>query len=81
MQYILTEEEYKELLKRKKTLEDIDKQKLQKLCTEIADAMPVKFWGRTEAAVWGCILTSDDHYCDECPVTSICPNTNKHWSQ
>lgn len=46
MQYILTEEEYQEL-KKKQILElDIQKRKLQKLCTKIANTMPVFYWGK-----------------------------------
>lgn len=84
MQYILTEEEYTELKAKQKHDIGLSVAKLQKLCTKIANEMPVIFWGRKEASPWGCKL-SDDHgdewYCDECPVQSICPSTDKDWSK
>lgn len=86
MQYILTYDEYNELVRKKKVLEDQDKEELQKLCTQIADTMPIKFWGREEATPWGCMITvwkenRWEHYCDECPVKKICPQTSKNWSK
>lgn len=55
MQYILTEEEY-QALKKKQILEiDMQKKKLQKLCTKIANTMPIFYWGNKEARIWGCI--------------------------
>ena len=47
MQYILTEQEYHELVligqKKQEELKEI----LQDLCTKVADNMPIKFWQRT----------------------------------
>ncbi len=89
MMYILTQEELDEL-KSKKALDfKMKADKLQKLCTEIADKMPVVWgWGNydgvTDPKPWGCILSRDDKrewYCDKCPVTDICPYPNKHWSK
>lgn len=42
MQYLLTQEEYDALRARQQ--HEISTKKLQKLCTKIADTMPVK-WG------------------------------------
>ena len=83
MQYLLTEEEYANLKTKKRQLEDIDKDKLQKLCTEIADAMPVKRHWSNETSPWGCILSEEHghHYCDHCPVQKICPYHSKRWSK
>ena len=83
MQYILTETEYNELKYTKRHSIDLAKGKLQKLCTKIAEEMPIKFWGNTEAKTWGCILTKGGGpgYCDECPVQDICPETGKEWSK
>jgi len=85
MQYLLTEREYVELnigRERRLMMED---QKLQKLCTQIADTMPILYHSNTEAAPWGCILTvqsdSPEHYCDECPVQEICPCQTKEYSK
>jgi hypothetical protein len=81
MQYILTEEEYKSLLDKKSESVRLSEEKLQKLCTKIANEMPIKM-GRHPDQPWGCILTDEYHeYCDECPVTEICPNQFKHWSK
>mgnify|MGYP003333244324 FL=1 len=84
MQYILTEEEYKELQKKRKHEIQLSRSKLQTLCTTIANEMPVKWgWSKDEEAKpWGCILTTEEEwYCDSCPVTDICPNMDKHWSK
>jgi len=83
MQYLLTQEEYNALCYKQKHEIKMSKDKLQKLCTEIANTMPVK-WGWSEgeeAKPWGCILTNKQWYCDSCPVQEICPNDNKDWSK
>lgn len=85
--YILTQEEYDALKKEQKHSLDISKKKLQKLCTNIANAMPVVWgWNGLDPKPWGCILQEDkdheeDWCCDKCPVTEICPNDNKEWSK
>lgn len=83
MQYILTEKEYSELRLKKVYDIGLSKDKLQTLCTKIANEMPIKFWGNKEAEIWGCILSDGGGpgYCDECPVQDICPETNKGWSK
>jgi hypothetical protein len=81
MQYILTEQEYDELVTTKKNKLALQEKELQELCTKIADTMPM----RTEASPWGCVLTVESNggewYCDECPVQTICPKRYKHWSK
>ena len=42
--------------------------------------MPILFWNHTEPITWGCELTENGNYCDECPVQDICPSTFKEWS-
>ena len=88
MQFILTEQELEELKAKQRHDIKLSKDKLQKLCTRIANEMPVKFWGRKDAEPWGCILTPDpesgemeEWYCDECPVQDICPHEHKEWSK
>lgn len=97
MQYILDQKEYDQLREHKLehkriSIEHIlehkaDHKKLQKLCTEIADKMPIVWgWGnfgdRQDPKPWGCILSQkQEWYCDSCPVSSICPNPNKAWSK
>ena len=86
MQYVLTQEEYDEL-RAKQTLDlGMQKDRLQTLCTLIADTMPVKWgWSKDEEPKpWGCVLTAakyhDEWYCDSCPVQDICP-ADKEWSK
>lgn len=88
MQYILSEEEMENIRQVKlehmelvKRLQSITK--LQKMCSKIADEWPTfTGWNPHKAEPWGCILTVDyEHYCDECPVQSICPNERKSWSK
>lgn len=85
MQYILTEEEYNSLRARQEFDIKIQRDKLQTLCTHIANTMPVtvKWFNDGQPTPWGCILTEDhgDHYCDECPVQDICPHEYKEWSK
>lgn len=89
MQYILTQAEYDELRAKQKLDIGMQKRNLQKLCTQIADTMPVSVsWIKNGAPEpWGCILTPEgdptDHewYCDECPVQDICPLDHKAWSK
>jgi hypothetical protein len=66
MQYILTEEEYKDLKSaadRGRRLEGhitvhMTTKQLQALCTKIAVTMPVKWgWGGPDPKPWGCLLT------------------------
>lgn len=91
MQYILTEEEMSKVISERAALQELlkilpSKDKHQKMCTKIADEWPTfTGWDKKNpqpAEPWGCIITADyEHYCDECPVQSICPNPNMHWSK
>lgn len=88
MMYLLTEEEYQDLLQKKHEHIKLARTKLQNLCIKIADEMPVLWgWGDNPdiPKPWGCILTKEtpsyEWYCDNCPVADICPNPNKHWSK
>ena len=86
MQYILTEEEYKELSSKKAWRAGVfvSEKRLQEICTTVANEMPIKWdWGRNEIfEPWGCILTKDfEWYCDQCPVQDICPEPHKEWSK
>ena len=56
MQYILTQEEMDELKKAKQRSFDVTTKQLQKLCTKIANEMPVVWgWGGPDPKPWGCI--------------------------
>jgi hypothetical protein len=87
MQYILTQDEYNTLLTKQKLEIKLQKEKLQQLCTKIANTMPVeRSWDDNDRSPWGCILTInkesyDEWFCDDCPVQSICPYEFKNWSQ
>lgn len=98
MMYILTEAEYDALVAKQKADRRIGwltKKQLQKLCTEIADTMPVVWgWGGPDPKPWGCMITvenadradPDDYpdtewYCDKCPVHSICEYDEKRHSK
>lgn len=87
MQYLLTPEEYNKLKQASDELARLkakgpNTKELQKVCTKIANEMPIKFWGRKEAAPWRCVITlRDEWYCDECPVQTICPYEHKSWSK
>lgn len=83
MQYLLNETEYSTLVHAKNEKTKLQTEELQKLCSQIANEMPVtRGYGNDEPKPWGCILTSEhEWYCDKCPVTSICPNPDKEWSK
>lgn len=83
MQYLLTEDEHKELMREVKTWRALrfSMEDLQKFCTIVADRMPVKVpWSDAERP-WGCIITKNDGYCDQCPAKMICPHPDKEWSK
>ena len=91
MQYILTEEEMSKVIADRASLHELlkifpSKDKLQKMCTKIADEWPTfTGWDKKNplpAEPWGCILTAEYfYYCDKCPVQSICPAEYKSWSK
>jgi len=86
MMYILTEQEYNDLVKAKEEAQLKNTAKLQQLCTKIANEMPVQIgWGPKVPEPWGCVITAekngDEWYCDKCPVKMICPYDGKCWSQ
>lgn len=86
MQYILSEEEYNDLITKGKKREVVDKELIQKLCTLCADHIPVvPYWNKNNKdhipKPWGCILTKGHGYCDCCPVQDDCPYEGKEWSK
>lgn len=85
MQYLLTKEEYDALVSRKTQALQLEKSKLQKLCTKICNEMPVMWegWGYKDLKPWTCMLDAEEHdwYCDNCPVTAICPYPAQEYSK
>jgi hypothetical protein len=91
MQYILSEEEMESVRSDRAALKELlsslpSKDQLQQMCTKIANEWPTfTGWDKKDprpATPWGCILTEEyEHYCDKCPVLTICPNKNKSWSK
>jgi hypothetical protein len=83
MQYLLTEDEYKNLIETKRKRDKAETEKLQEFCTFVANNTPiVRSWSSNKGPrPWNCILTHANHYCDECPAKKICPNPNKEWSK
>jgi len=86
MQYLLSEEEYKNLINNKQAYNADKNKKLQEFCTMVADNLPTTeswFDKKVEPYKWGCILTQHDseHVCDCCPAEEICPYEHKAWSK
>jgi hypothetical protein len=90
MQYILSEEEMEEVRQLRAKMKDLPSpDKLQKMCTKIADEWPTwTGWDRKHpqpAEPWGCVITreeaGEEWYCDECPVQNICPREWKSRSK
>jgi hypothetical protein len=79
MQYLLSEFEYLKLVDKKNKMLQIENEKLQTLCTKIAENTPVLFWDNKTPEIWGCVLSKikKANYCDNCIVQSICPSENK----
>lgn len=89
MQYILDEREMEEIRRIRKRLKSLPPvERLQKMCTKIADEWPTfNGWDKKPepAEPWGCVITreaeGEEWYCDECPVQNICPAEHKSWSK
>jgi hypothetical protein len=88
MQYILDESEMEEIRKLRKDVKHLPTvEELQKMCTKIADEWPISnYWDdENSLSPWRCMITErangHEWYCDNCPVQSICPETDKEWGQ
>lgn len=84
MQYILTEEEYQNLVDFKKKDNLKEKEKLEKFCTFVANNLPIESYGYKEKQAWGCIrgrVDVDEWYCDKCPCRAICTYEHKNFSK
>lgn len=86
MQYLLSEEEYRALTASQHRAKLEQTEKLQAICTLAAQHIPVTRDRASEKtpAPWGCILgprSQNPGYCDDCPVSEICPYQGKEWSQ
>jgi len=82
MQFLLTKQEFNHLSNQKDNIDKENIRLLQEVCTYAANNVPIKFWGREELQPWGCIMTSSQEwYCNECPVQQQCPHDNKEWSK
>ena len=86
MQYLLTQEEYDALHRKKTSRTEAEKSKLQALCTLAAQHIPLAAneWADRTPKPWGCILGPREQspgYCDSCPATEVCPYEFKKWSQ
>lgn len=88
MMVVLTEEEYNKLLLNTKALAEWEEKEylktLQELCTLACNHVQVEVSWLNEKIVWGCILNEGGNghgYCDECPVTNMCPHEHKAWSK
>lgn len=85
MQYILSEEEYRDLVEATRKMEVKKDAIIMDLCRRIANTEPVKVSWRTTPGPnepWGCIHDRENEwYCDECPVRKVCPEKDKNLSK
>ena len=85
MQYLLTHDELNALQRAAEAKAQANKAALQRVCTLAAKHTPVpRPWeGPDVMKPWGCILDKESHpgYCDDCPVSDICPHDDKEWSK
>lgn len=88
MQYVLTEQEYADLVRVKDNFKRGEEKKLQRVCTLAAVNTPLPdCWisNHGEIRSWGCILEDEEsdsyiEYCDDCPSQGACPAI-KSWSK
>lgn len=86
MQYLLTQDEFTELTKKKLILTVNQESELQELCTLAANHVPVLCgWDSSKPPEpWGCILNEKGNghgYCDLCPAEKVCPYEGKEFSK
>lgn len=85
MQYVLTQEELDALRGAAAKVQLEERDKVQKLCTLVAEHMPVPMpWSpESPPRPMGCILlrSHQSGYCDNCPVKADCPHPHKKWSK
>lgn len=85
MQYVLTQEELDALRGAAEKAKLDARDRVQKLCTLVAQHMPVpRRWDPAATPIpWGCILVGPNKngYCDDCPVQDDCPYPHKKWSK
>lgn len=82
MQFLLTEKEYSDLLRRAEKGDKLpNKEDLQELCTKAANSIILES-GWMKGKTWGCILTEEgEWYCDDCPAGKVCPYLHKEYSK
>lgn len=89
IQYVLSKQEYKDLVEHLRQTEEKARQRLQRICTKIADTCVTELYdykGDVIAKkVIGCICTetgpNQGGYCDDCIVRDICPKEWKNFSK
>jgi hypothetical protein len=85
MQYLLTKQEYEELISSANKQKIKREAKLQEFCTLAARHIPIKVaWIDGAPKPWGCILLEgieNPGCCDECPAVRFCPYEDKEFSQ
>lgn len=82
MQYILTEEEYLNLVEKKIKFNLKEKEKLEKFCTFVANNLPITRPEYKDKQPWGCIRNRDEEwYCDRCPCIEICTFEHQNFSR
>jgi hypothetical protein len=81
MEYILSEKEYTELKEYPEIVRAEKNEIILSLCIKVCDNMPVLFWDNKEPKIWGCIITKQSGYCDECPVRKDCTYERKAYSK
>lgn len=85
MQFLLSEEEYREIHRTKVQRTEEQKAELQTLCTLAAQHIPIvcKWDVSGKTHIWGCILGPEIQspgYCDDCPARGVCPYEHKEFS-
>lgn len=85
MQFLLTKEEYSKLVDMAQQRSVTDIETIQRLCTFVADNVPVTISPTMAPQPLGCILTesSDNYngYCGDCIVVRDCPSKYRRFSK
>lgn len=85
MKYLLDQEEYDALLRKAELKGLALKKTIQDLCIKVAVHMPIiRDWDkdRNPPEPSGCVIENPKQiYCDDCPVSNVCPREHKEWSK
>ena len=76
MQYILTTDEYDELISKRQLREREMEHRALEACKALAEVV-----ARNEHGWKGCVINKTTNYCDDCPALNWCPYEDKRYGK